>query len=249
MSEMKAPTPAGFGNCPQCAYFGVGPAQRCYTCAKATIEQAAPYYCTACGQQYNSGTGPCINKLCSDPNRYYVSNTAIAMKTGPLDTAIKQHKYHKKWGWGVIAARVLLGYLPHWEIARIARLIIPMPAFLEPEIERKGNDQAGWTLESAIEQQDPPGRYPFRVDPPVIIKTASTPKMATAGSLAERRANAVQLYLALNVVDSAAVRGKIVVVYDDVFTTGATLNAVARRLREAGAHSVYGLTLARAPWR
>ncbi|MET9231396.1 phosphoribosyltransferase family protein [Lentzea sp. NPDC003310] len=124
-----------------------------------------------------------------------------------------------------------------------------MPAFLESGLPRKGNDQASWTLESAMEQQDPPGRYPFRVDPPVIIKTASTPKMATASSLAERRANAAQLYLALNVVDSAAVRGKIVVVYDDVFTTGATLNAVARRLREAGAHSVYGLTLARAPWR
>lgn len=251
MSDMNPnpPLPAGFGNCPTCAYRGVGPVQLCHSCAAATIKRAGPYYCIACGQSYSTKVSTCSNKLCSDPDRYYASNTAIAMKTGPLEKAIWEHKYNHKWGWGVIAARVLLGHLPQWPITTQADLIIPMPAFLEPGVSRKGYDQASWTLESAIDQQDPPGRYPFRVDPPVIAKTASTPRMATANSLAERRANAALLYDALKVVDPAAVRGQTVVVYDDVFTTGATLNAVARRLQEAGAEKVYGLTLARAPWR
>jgi predicted amidophosphoribosyltransferase len=44
---------------------------------------------------------------------------------------------------------------------------------------------------------------------------------------------------------SAEVRGRAVLVIDDVFTTGATLNECARILRESGAARIAVLTIAR----
>lgn len=161
------------------------------------------------------------------------------MKTRVLDTAINRHKYHGKLGWGIIFARVLLGYLQtHPEVGDDADLTIPMPA-VDPY-----DDHAARVIQRAIDRDE--RGYPFRIHPPVIVKTAETIKMATTTNAAERRK---KLSDVLFVPNPAIVRGKFIMVFDDVFTGGNTLNAVTRRLREAGATTVAGLTLARAPWR
>ena len=58
------------------------------------------------------------------------------------------------------------------------------------------------------------------------------------------------LHKTLEVPDAERTRGRRILVYDDVFTCGFTLNEVARCLREAGkATSVSGVTLARQKWK
>lgn len=235
------PPVAGFGNCGRCPYFATGPARLCQWCAAQTLQPAAPYYCTVCGQALESATSGCSNALCRRTDRAFAFNRAIAMKTGALDTAIKCHKYHGQQGWAIIFARVLLGYLDTHPDVGGADLIIPMPA-LNPR-----DDHAARVIHSAIDQDD--RGYPLRVDPPVIVKTAQTTRMVATTNAAERRQAASDLYDVLVAPDPAVIQGRFIVVVDDVFTGGNTLNAVARRLREAGATTVAGLTLARAPWR
>lgn len=243
----QLPEPAGFGNCGACPFFASGPPQVCQQCAAETLQPASPYYCSVCGQRLATAQSTCGNSLCSDPGRQFEFNHAIAMKTGLLDHAIKQYKYEKNPGWGIIFARVLLGHLARDPEISTTDLIIPMPAeALPPGVtSRRGIDHSGWVVESAAEQDDM--GYRFHADPPVIVKTRGTNRMAGARH-SKRLAIAGDIYDALQVVDPAAVGGETVVVVDDVFTTGNTLNTVARRLREAGARTVRGITLARQPW-
>ena len=55
----------------------------------------------------------------------------------------------------------------------------------------------------------------------------------------ERIKNAADAYYA----EGDGFVGKVVLVIDDVFTTGSTIDSVAKTLRKAGAKKVYGLTI------
>jgi predicted amidophosphoribosyltransferase len=153
-----------------------------------------------------------------------------------------------KWAWGYIFSRVVLGYLYDnpWLTDDIDA-IIPMPAHIEAGQDPRRADHAGWVIQQAAEQDDL--GLPFVYNPPLIIKTKATRKMRLTSGAAERRTVATEIYNALIIPDATKITGRRILVYDDVFTGGHTLDAVARRLRESGAAGVYGLALSRAQWR
>lgn len=90
---------------------------------------------------------------------------------------------------------------------------------------------------------------PYVLDLPLIVEIRQTPRMRYTRSAAERRQNAGVLFAALNVPDPARIAGAKIMVYDDVFTGGNSLNAVAKPLLLVDARSIVGLTLARQSWR
>lgn len=74
-----------------------------------------------------------------------------------------------------------------------------------------------------------------------LRKTRNTPPQSTIQDVARRRANVLGAY---RCVDAEAVRGKRVLLLDDVLTTGATASECARVLLTAGAKEVFCATLA-----
>ena len=57
----------------------------------------------------------------------------------------------------------------------------------------------------------------------------------------ERKQNVEDAFVVTN---KSKVKGKNVLLVDDVYTTGATINAIAKVLKLAGAKNVYGVTFA-----
>lgn len=138
---------------------------------------------------------------------------------------------------------MLLGYLDaDHAVFRRYDLIIPSPTWIGDGGRRF--DHTGLVIEQAIIEDD--GTWPFRVG--VVDKMAAT--MPFRGKTWKKRYEIAEYELrpALTVPEPELVYGKRVLVYDDVYTEGLTLRAVASALRDAGAVEVSEIVLARQPY-
>lgn len=244
-TRVAAPQPAGFGNCGVCAYRVNGSAAICYACATPRLEHVGRTRCLTCDGNLRAD-GSCGNPLCAKTpeERGWELIYAIAMRSGRLRQRINDYKYQGRHGWGLIFARVLVGYLEaNADIFDDFDAIIPMPTYVGPD--GRSRDHIRFIVENAaIEAPE----WPFELD--VMERMAATPRLVELRSFSARAQMAEnEIGPAMHVVDRQAVDGKSVLIFDDVFTSGLTLRETARKLRQAGATSVSGIVLARQAFR
>ncbi|MBI4233214.1 MAG: ComF family protein [Chloroflexi bacterium] len=116
-----------------------------------------------------------------------------------------------------------------------ADLIVPVP--LHPRRERqRGFNQA------ALLAKEAGRRLRLPLVERALARVRDSPPQARSASREERRANVQGAFMARQ-----GFQGRCVLLVDDVCTTGATLEACAGALRNAGASSIWALTLAREP--
>lgn len=102
-------------------------------------------------------------------------------------------------------------------------------------LRRRGYDQARLLAEALSRKKDIPCV-------PMLRKIRNNPAQSGTGDAKKRRENVKGVYEAISLEE---IRGKTVLLVDDIVTTGSTLSECASVLKKAGAKEVSAVTLAR----
>ena len=156
----------------------------------------------------------------------------VAAYQGVMRTAIHRLKYERDLGIALELADMLAQIMQatNWQID----LIMPVP------LSEKRKAQRGYNQAALL-------AYPLSLQLHIPENTKGLVRVHETRSqvnlnFKERQENVQGAFSA----DPAMVKDKTILLVDDVFTTGATINAAAAALREAGSKRVYALTVAKA---
>ncbi|HEY5791718.1 MAG TPA: ComF family protein [Chthoniobacterales bacterium] len=231
---------------------------------KAAIEVALPAHCVSCGNAARRGAAFCRDcrrrlprirgarcEVCSEPfsaadeglvctncrgrNFYFVATIASYRANGEIRELIHRLKYNRE-----LHLRRPLGWLLRRNLLddRLRGVkfdgLVPVP--LHPLREREREFNQSRLLAEELAQR---AKVPVWDD----LKRIRATETQTHFDRHERMQNLRGAFV-LRRMDR--VPGQTLALIDDVFTTGSTLNECARVLLEAGARTVWALTVARA---
>jgi ComF family protein len=151
---------------------------------------------------------------------------------GPIRHAIHKLKYYRNMALGDALSKHLAEYVGTlgWPVD----LVVPVPLG-KKRIKERGYNQVGLVAMPLAEVNH------WRYAPRAVVRSRET-RSQVGLTVAERKENVSGAFLG----ETGIVSGAKILLVDDVATTGATLSSCAAALMDAGARSVYALTLARA---
>jgi len=187
-------------------------------------------FCEVCGAPLTED-GICE---CSGEDYAFSKSRSFAVYDEIAKTLIHDLKFRKRPEYGEKIIDYLISNHADLSFAADADIIIPVPLHKKRERKRGYNQTAVLGAELGRKLQKPCFEKALKK-----IKD-TLPQSDLSGE--ERRKNISGAY---SVRDKDAVNGKIILLIDDVFTTGSTLNECAQTLLNAGAHKIYCFTVAK----
>ncbi|MDR3293723.1 MAG: ComF family protein [Clostridiales bacterium] len=183
--------------------------------------------CACCGKPSYNEAEFCLE--CQNHKRAFERVNSPLIYTGRAVTLVEDLKfYNKKYIARIFAELIATEYLRR---EYHTDLIVPVPMYSESEKERGYNQSAliAELLAKLLGIEFADG---------VLVKKVKTAHQMLLGGQ-ERHKNLIGAFA---VAEPSKVKGKTVLVIDDVITTGATLNECAIALKKAKASEVFGLT-------
>lgn len=167
------------------------------------------------------------------PVRVFIS--PLLYRTPLARRLIHELKYRRITTLAPLLVDIIVSYIRYYRIELPTQAII-MPVPLHPRKERvRGSNQAELIARNLSQQLN------RELDTQTIIRSIATPPQSALNA-ALRHKNVQNIFSTQN---SSHLHGKIIILVDDVKTTGSTLEQAARALKKAGAKQIWAITVAR----
>jgi len=206
----------------------------CVECRKK-IKKNIPPFCSSCGRHLvivHSGEKICAE--CFKKNLHFDRAFSPCRYDGPVKELIHEFKYKNKEYLGGPLSQLMIDFIKHYAVPiENIDYIIPMPLHPVKLREREFN-QAG-ILGDHIARE-----FNKSIGHRVLLKQKWT-KTQTELSHEERMHNVKNSF---RVSDGNVIKGKNILLIDDVLTTGATASEAAFTLKQYGAAAVFILAIA-----
>lgn len=204
-------------------------------CRAAALDLLYPPRCAGCGQidtiwcaNCQQQLDACAPLLTFTPLSPLSASAATAWHEGVAREAVHALKFEACRPMAAVLGQRLATALNslQWRVDGL----IPVPLHPTRKAER-GYNQAEWLAEAVVSQTG------IECFPNALVRTRNTPHQVGANA-AERQANVADAFEPAG----EALQGRHVVLLDDVFTTGATLQACAQAALAGGALTIFSLT-------
>ena len=197
-------------------------------------------YCYQCGKPFSPEVDFEKGALCADcrhKERHFYFTRSVAYYQGVLRECIHLLKYQKQVKLVQPLGKLMINYLSANDLIKIKEigLITPVPLF-EDDCLKRGFNQSGLLAKYIADY------FSIKYTENLLIKYKRN--LSQVGlSKAERKNNVKNVYainpdFQLNGISS-------ILLLDDIFTTGATIEASCLELKKTGISKLYVLTLAR----
>ncbi|MGN1208604.1 MAG: ComF family protein [Christensenellales bacterium] len=202
----------------------------CENCVKELVFLQSCKTCKVCGIKIN-GIGNLCERCTNNTFKYFKLARSVFEYSDEMVNVIHNLKFNNKQYLSKSLSNILKNYFDHSIELSDTDIIIPVP--LHPKrLNQRGYNQTELLLESFVDC----GKVCFDCVKRVVETESQRTK--NAKDRFENMKNCFEVF------NKQAIKNKNVLICDDVFTTGATCNSLARTLLKAGAKQVKCLTLA-----
>ena len=224
---------------------------QCAICERLSPDARDSFLCARCADMIPLETslfcGECRGRLplrgplkdlksACHPQSPYVLGAACRYEYAPVRSLVWRLKYRHKPALAKPLAALLIRYVKSLNLAMGDSCVAaPIPLSVRRLRERDYNHAEEIAKDFAV-----------ALHLPLVPALRKTKDTAPQAELEDWNARKINLAACFAVIDPATIKGKLILLVDDISTSGATLAEASRVLKESGAKKIIGLVVAKA---